>query len=426
MDYVEARAALDRLPRLEVKPGLSRVERLLDALGRPERSVAAIHVAGTNGKGSVVAMLDAVLRRSGLRVGRFTSPELVDFRDRIAIDGEWLPEEAWAAAVARIEAALAGVTDPPTQFEAIAAVAFEAFAQRAVDIAIVEAGLGGRFDATNVVRPRLSILCNVSLDHTGVLGDSIERIAWEKAGVAKRGIPLLYGDLPPEALSVVRAECEAVGAAAAPAVELPVECVARSWESARYRVERPGLPEALDLGLLGGYQRDNLRIVLRAIELLRDGGLNISERALSEGLRAARWPGRFEVVRRTPNAVLEGAHNPAAAAWLAADAETFVSDRPARHLLLGVLADKDVFGIAAALSDSFEYATFCASRSPRALPAKRLYEDVGHLFRRPAWYDSVEGALDRIVPDMTDEQTLFVAGSLTVVAEARRWFEEAP
>ena len=424
MGYREARALLDRLPRLEVKPGLTRTVRLLDVLGHPERAFPTVHVGGTNGKGSVVAMLDAVLREAGVRVGRFTSPELVDFRDRIAMDGEWLTEAEWAAGTERIEASLVDSEDPPTQFEAITAIAFDAFSRGAIDIALVEVGLGGRFDATNVIRPLVSVLCNVSIDHTAVLGESIERIAWEKAGIAKMGTPLLYGDLPPEARAVVLAECEDVGAAPMSAAEIEMERISVDWESATYRVALPGFPESIELGLLGGYQRENLGLALGTIKLLRERGFDLPEAAVLEGLRGARWPGRFEVLRRNPNVVLEGAHNVAGAERLAADIETFVPHRSDRHLVLGVLADKDTEGIGRTLARAFDRAALCASESPRALPVDRLWESVGGLFLQSTWYDSVVGVLEGLVPALKAEDTLVVAGSLTVVAEARRWLEE--
>ncbi len=424
MDYAAARAVLDRLPRLEVKPGLSRTNRLLDELGHPERAFPAVHVAGTNGKGSVVAMLDGVLRRAGYRVGRFTSPELVDFRDRIAIDGEWLAETEWADGIARMDGALVDAPDPPTQFEAIAALAFDAFSRHAVDVALVEVGLGGRFDATNVVRPLVSILCNVSLDHTAVLGDSIQQIAWEKAGIAKPGVPLLFDDLPEEAEAVVLAECEEVGALPIPAAGIDVDRTRVDWEGATYRVDRPGFPDSLQLRLLGGYQRANLRLVLGAIERLRDHGFDVPQAAVAGGLRAVRWPGRFEVVRRRPNVVLEGAHNVAGAEWLVKDLGALAPDRSRRQLVLGVLADKDAVGIGRALAAVFDRAALCASESPRALPVARLREAVGGFFLQSACYDSVVGALEELVPALDDEDTLVVAGSLTVVAEARRWFKE--
>ncbi len=424
MDYAEARSLLDRLPRLEVKPGLSRTERLLGRLGHPEEAFPAVHVAGTNGKGSVVAMLDGVLREAGYSVGRFTSPELIDFRDRIAIDGEWLSEVEWAGGIERMARALTDTPDPPTQFEAIAALAFDAFSRHAVDVALVEVGLGGRFDATNLARPIVSVLCNVSLDHTSVLGESIEEIAWEKAGIAKPGIPLLYGDLPEGAETILLAECADVDAIPIPASRIGVEPATADWDVATYRVVGPGLPESVGLGLLGGYQRGNLRLALGTIGLLRERGFDLPDVAIVDGLRKARWPGRFEVVRRTPNVVLEGAHNVAGAERLAADIESFAPERATRQLILGVLADKDAEGIGRALAGSFDRVAFCVSGSPRALPIDRLREAVGGLFLQSMEYDSVVGALEGLVPALTDRDTLVVAGSLTVVAEARRWFEE--
>ena len=424
MEYREARAVLDRLPWLEVKPGLSRTGRLLDLLGHPERTFPAVHVAGTNGKGSVVAMLDAVLRRAGYRVGRFTSPELVDFRDRIAIDDRWLPETDWAAGVSRIRPSLDSVADRPTRFEAVTALAFDAFARQAIDIALVETGLGGRFDATNLVRPIVSVLCNVALDHCAVLGGSIEQIAWEKAGIAKRGVPLLIGEVPPQALAVVLAECAEVGAVPVDADRIDVQRTGGDWGSTTYRVVREGLPQTIELGLLAEYQRDNLQVALGVLELLREQGFAVSDAAIVGGLREARWPGRFEVVRRTPNVVLDGAHNVAGAKRLAEEVERLVPERGHRRLLLGILKDKDVDGIARSLAESVDCVTLCASTSPRALRAVQLQKRVGGLFLQSTWYDSVEGALERLVPSLSGRETLVIAGSLSVVAEARRWFGE--
>ncbi len=424
MDYAEARRVLDRLPRFEVKPGLSRIERLLERLGRPERCYPAVHVAGTNGKGSVVAMIDAVLRRAGYRTGRFTSPELIDFRDRIAIGGSWLSEEGWADGVDRIRDALGEATDPPTAFEATAAVAFDTFARSGIDLAIVEVGLGGRFDATNLARPIVSVLTNVSIDHQEVLGGTIADIAWEKAGIAKPDVPMVYGELSVDAEAVVRGECERVGAPAIPAAALPVARVNVNWKRARYRIDRAGLPAEVDLGLLGGYQRDNLRLVLGAIEQLRRRGIDVPDVAVREGLAAAHWPGRFEVVRRHPHVVLEGAHNVAGAQRLAEDIELFVPAREKRHLLLGVLADKDAEGIGRALGGAFDRAFLCASSSDRALPVQRLYERIGGLFERAIEYDAVVDALEDQLPALSPGDALVVAGSLTVVSEARRWLEE--
>ena len=244
MDYRQARHILDRLPFRDVKPGLDRTHRLLDALGHPESAVPAIHVAGTNGKGSVAAMLSGILHRAGFHVGRYTSPELVDFRDRICVDGAFIPADALAAGVEAILPVLQATGDTPTLFEALTAVALWHFAREHVDLAVVEVGLGGRFDATNAVRPILSILTTVGRDHLALLGDTIERIAWEKAGIAKPGVPFLAGALCREAMDVVQTACAEVGAPLLLADSVPLERVAFDWDGATYASPRPAFPSA--------------------------------------------------------------------------------------------------------------------------------------------------------------------------------------
>ena len=250
----------------------------------------------------------------------------------------------------------------------------------------------------------------------------MERIAWEKAGIAKPGVPLLYGRLSEDALRVVLDECELVKAVPVSSEEITVERVRVDWGAAHYRVT--GFPGRIALPLLGGYQAENLRLVLAAVGVLRKTGFRIPNEAVVEGLRTVRWPGRFEVVHRRPIAVLDGAHNVAGAEALAADVAAFVPNRERRHLLFGVLADKDVSGIARALVPSFSRASLTASRSARAVPGEelraRLLEFAGPL----PWYDSVERALDDLFPSLECEDVLVVAGSLSIVAEARRWFTE--
>jgi len=424
MDYASARAVLDRLPTLEVKPGLDRVGRLLDGLGHPERAYPAVHVAGTNGKGSVVAMLDAVLRCAGRSVGRFTSPQVVDFRDRVVVDGAWLSEDEWAAGVERLAPLLASMEDRPAQFEAITALTLDAFARHAVDVAVVEVGLGGRFDATNLVRPILTILTNVDLDHTALLGDSVEAIAWEKVGIAKAGVPLLVGPLVKGPLAIARRECEAVGAEFVLCDGVSLERVSEIDGVCRYRVGGDGLPEAIDLPLLGGYQAGNLRMVLRAVQLLRDWGVDLPSRAVEDGLRTVSWPGRFEIVRTAPTVILEGAHNVAGATALAADIAHRVPDPAGSVLVFAALADKDVSGMLRALAPHFGRVILTRSASPRALSVDRLAAIARALGIPFTCYDSVEGVLADALGEGAPEDVWVVAGSLTVVAEARRWLEE--
>jgi len=424
MDYAAARAALDELPRFEVKPGLERIGRLLAALGDPECTYPAIHVAGTNGKGSVVAMLEAVLRASGRQVGRFTSPQIVDFRDRIAVDGRWLSEREWGEGVERLAPTLSEMADPPAQFEAITALALDAFVRARVDLAVVEVGLGGRFDATNLVRPILSILTNVALDHTAILGDSIERIAWEKTGIAKEGVPLLLGPVPENALRVAERSCAEAGAELVCVDGPGIAPVSEGDGFVRYRVDGDDLPGTIDLPLLGGYQAENLRTALAAIHRLRKGGLEIPTSAIEEGLRTVSWPGRFEIVGRAPTVILEGAHNVAGARALAADVERRVPERARRSLVFGALADKDVAGMLRVLGPCFERVILTESESLRALPVDRL-GDIADGLRIPhACYHSVEGALASGLDGARADDVWVVAGSLTVVGAARRFLED--
>ncbi|MCX6099681.1 MAG: bifunctional folylpolyglutamate synthase/dihydrofolate synthase [Candidatus Bipolaricaulota bacterium] len=419
MEYAKARALLDRLPRFEVKPGLTRIDRLLAHLGRPECSFPAIHVTGTNGKGSVVAMLSSVLRAAGYRVGRYTSPDLVDFLDRICVDGEWISQKAFTDITARLAPELATSADSPSQFEALTAIAFEHFRESAVDIAVVEVGLGGRYDATNVVTPILTILTNVSLDHTALLGKTEPEIAWEKAGVAKPGTPMLVGRLSPDVAAVVHRECGAAGALLHVA-DLHIERRGRTGRFAAYDVEGEDLPDRVGLPLLGTYQRDNLQIALSAILLLRERGWRVPQEAIVDGIAAVEWPGRWEVVREDPTVILDGAHNPAAAAIAAEAIAEWEPVRERRTLLLGILADKDVAGVVAALAPQFARIGVTASSSPRSLPTGKLATHVEKHVEQCIRYDSVEEGVRDLVRRADPRDTILVTGSLTVVAEARR------
>jgi len=426
MDYTEARCTLENLPALEVKPGLARINRLLDALDHPQQTFQTIHVAGTNGKGSVAAMLASVLHQAGYKVGRFTSPELLDFRDRISVDDTWIAQQELAAVVERLRPILNEEKDRPTLFEALTAIAFEHFAAQRVDLAVIEAGLGGRFDATNTVFPVLTILTNVGRDHMELLGNRLERIAWEKAGIAKRQVPFLIGDLKPAAEKVAVEECRL---AAAKLVRLDPISVRRrgfDWERTTYAVEAEGLPKRIDLPLLGGYQGENLRLALRAIQLLREQGTVIPNDAVAAGLGEVRWPGRFEVVARDPKVVLDGAHNVPAAQALAKDVVEYAPEKRHRHLLFGVLSDKEWEAISRILFPLFVEVTLTRSQSPRALSLDMLGEVASSLGIPSTCCETVSAGLSCVCSGLVTQDVLFVAGSLSVVREARLALVEVP
>jgi len=257
MDNKGALACLESLPYREVKPGLERIGYLMERLGNPHLALRAIHIGGTNGKGSVVAMLAAVLEEAGYRVGTYTSPHLRDWRERIRIDGEWIPGDDFARLLSRLRPIIAAMSDRPTVFETLTALAFQWFREQAVDLAVIEVGLGGRFDATNIIKPLAAVITNVGRDHLDLLGPNLEDLAWEKAGIAKPNVPLIVGAAEPEALEIIRRECAARGAELLRA-ETGVERVEFSWER---QVFAAGGWGRLELPLLGPYQGENLAVV---------------------------------------------------------------------------------------------------------------------------------------------------------------------
>jgi len=419
MNYTEARCVLESLPTLEVKPGLDRINRLLHALDNPERSFRAIHIAGTNGKGSVLAMIASILTRAGYKTGRFTSPELVDFRDRISVDDAWIGEETLTKTVEQLLPLLENGEAQPTLFEALTAIAFDYFSAHQVDLAVVEAGLGGRFDATNVVVPLLTILTNVGRDHLDLLGDELSQIAWEKAGIAKAGVPFLTGNLPPEAEKIAIEECLLTRAKRFLCDSITVARTTFDWERAAYAIDASDLPKKIDLPLLGGYQQENLRLALRSAQLLREAGLAISNDAITEGLAEVRWPGRFEVIGEHPRVVLDGAHNVPAALALAEDVERYVPEKRHRYLLFGALFDKEWEAIGRILFPLFAEVTLTRSQSPRALPIDELGKSASSLGIPLTCSPSVSEGLSRASASLAERDVLFVTGSLTVVREAR-------
>lgn len=420
MDSCAVRQFLARFPQFEVKPGLERIRCLMDALSSPQCCFPAVHVTGTNGKGSVVAMLDAVLRAAGLCIGRYTSPELIDFRDRITVNGVWISEREMACGLERMADVLARMEDRPSQFEVITALALDLFARRAVDLAVVEVGLGGRFDATNVVRSEVCLVTNVTLDHQHLLGSTEEAIAWEKAGIVKAGSAVLTGALSPAVEQIVRAECAACGAELVEDDVIRVQRIARDWASATYHVQGFAEIEQLEIPLLGGRQAENLRLVLRTVLVLRSRGLSIPASAVADGLRSVFWPGRFEVLRRDPTVVLDGAHNPAGISGLIEDVAAMVPCRQNRSLLFGILKDKDVEEALRLLATVFPTIGVCASGNPRAVPVEELADRASVHFARVAAYATVEDGMASWVSNANVDEVLVVAGSLSVVAQARR------
>ncbi len=352
-------------------PGLARIRALLHALGDPQKGMKFVHVAGTNGKGSTCAMLAAMLEAAGYRVGLNTSPYLEDFRERIQINGEMIPETALAALVEEIRPAAEAMADHPTEFELITAIALLYFRRERCDIAVLEVGLGGALDASNVIdTPEAAVLAAMGLDHTAVLGPTLTDIAIAKAGIIKPGGAVVSLGGCPEADAVFRRVCREQGADLTEADFSRlgggrVTLTGTELELAPYG--------ALHLGLIGVYQTRNALLAVTAAEVLGSKGWAVDETAIRHGLARTRWPGRMEVIRPAdPVFLLEGAHNPQGAV---AAAQTLRALFPERQpvLLLGMLADKDVAGVLAAVAPLAEAVVTVTPPSPRAMDAEDLH-----------------------------------------------------
>ncbi|HEY0839521.1 MAG TPA: folylpolyglutamate synthase/dihydrofolate synthase family protein [Vulgatibacter sp.] len=419
---------LGRLPQSTIRMGLERIEGACAALGEPQGRYPSVIVAGTNGKGSTCAFLASILEAAGLRVGLYTSPHLVSFRERIRIAGEAIAPDDLEEAGRRLVTAWPalgrpGDPDALTYFEAATALAFDAFAAARVDVAILEVGLGGRLDATNVSGKRLvaAAVTRVGLDHVEYLGSTLRGIAAEKAAVARAGVPLVSAPQRKEALEAIRASAGQMGAPL-------VEAAALEERGGALAYTGPGEElGGLQLGLRGEHQRENAAVAIALARILdgafatRGGSI---EAAIPAGLRDARWPGRLEVLSEHPLVVIDGAHNPDGAAALASSfSKTWPGTRP--QLVFGVLGDKDRLPMMRSLFPLAGAIHVCPPPSPRAVPAADLAEEAiraglagGTGPSIEAWPD-VAGAVSAAMARAGREGAVLICGSLYSIGAAR-------
>ncbi|MDI7246298.1 MAG: Mur ligase family protein [Bacillota bacterium] len=349
MDYEEAIAFLHSLGKFGVNLGLGRTLALLDRTGSPHLKLKAVHVAGTNGKGSVAAMTASVLRAAGFRVGLYTSPHLASYTERITVNGRPIPRACLADLITRLrphfeEVGRDPALGPPTEFEMGTVASFLHFAEEDVDYAVVEVGLGGRFDATNVITPLVSVITHVDMDHREKLGDTLEEIAFEKAGIIKPGVPVVVGAQHPQALAVIkRVAAERAARIYVVGEDIWYERTGHGAEGQTFRARMGGDDLGqLEISLLGPHQVENAACAVGAIGALRSLGVNMGGGdALRRGLRLTRWPGRLEVLQRQPLVLVDGAHNLDGMKRLAEAVPEVVGDRPVTAVV-GVSRDKPV------------------------------------------------------------------------------------
>jgi len=383
MDYSESLAWLYSAQQFGIKLGLENTMRLLEALGHPERECRFLHVAGTNGKGSTCAMMDAILRSAGYRSGLYTSPHLVDFRERIRVDGECIPETAVAHLLERMRDATSGWDHAPTYFELVTALAIRHFADLGTDYVVLETGMGGRLDSTNIVTPMVSVITPIAMDHSQWLGETIAQIAAEKAGILKAGVPAVSADQTPEAREVIVSRAREMRA--------PLEFVCK--------------PMDVRVGLSGHYQKYNAAL---AVAALHAAGIPVSEDAITHGLSSVHWPGRFQKLGRF---VLDGGHNPHAAARLVETwKEEFGTERAL--VIFGALADKDYSAMLETLANITDELWIVPVRNERAADPSALAA------ASPVPVRVFENISSALAESASQSRRGLITGSLFLVGEA--------
>lgn len=414
-------AAIDYLYGLQkhgIKLGLESMQAVLETLGHPERKLRVLHIGGTNGKGSTVAMAAAMLRASGLRVGVYTSPHLVDFRERICIGDEMISEDCLAELVGRLRRAVPPATNL-TFFELTTALALLYFAESQIDLAVLEVGMGGRFDATNVVEPMACVITTIALDHQEYLGTTEAAIAFEKAGIIKPAVPVVIGRMGVEAGAVI----ERIAAErAAPVWRLGTEFVVEG-NSDQFTYRGWGrVLEGLRCGLVGRHQLDNAACAIALLESAGlDGGMPVTERAVRVGLRSVVWEGRLEVIEDTPCVLLDGAHNPAASRVLAGYLGEFLASHPNARIILvwGMMRDKDLRQFLAPLLPLISEIVLTQAGLARSATIDELREPLrdwlNPVYEVPLPAEALQRAKQQAAPD----DLICVTGSLMLLGDIK-------
>jgi dihydrofolate synthase/folylpolyglutamate synthase len=402
---------------------LDRVRHLLALMGEPQSTFRAVHIAGTKGKGSTAVMIESVLRAAGYRTGLYTSPHLHTFRERIQTAGELIPEAGVIRLVEELQTLVAQV-DGVTTFEIITCLAFAWFAERGVEWAVVEVGLGGRLDATNVLDPEVTVITPISYDHVAILGDTLTLIAAEKAGIVKSGVPVVSAPQPDEALATIREVCDRQGA--------PLTLVGRDWtwqsevadlDGQAFTV-RHGKHDSIELQLplLGEHQLVNATTAAAVLSVLEQGGLRVPASALQDGLQAVRWPGRLEILGREPLVVADGAHNPDSARKLIAALQAMGVFRN-RIVVLGGSADHLTPDLMIALLPGAARAIATQALHPRSASPAWIQAQAADLGFHLEVSETVAQALDLALAGAGPQDLVCCTGSLFVAGDARvAWF----
>lgn len=417
MNYQESEAFIHSFHRFTKEPGLNGIRTLLSLLGEPQKKLRFIHIAGTNGKGSTTVMCASILREAGYRTGMFVSPYVLTFRERIQVDGQMIPEEEIAKLCEKIQLAVEKMTQSgiaPAEFEVVTALGMLWFAKQNCDVVCLEVGLGGRLDATNVINQSLvSVICAIGYDHTQILGDTLQKIAFEKCGILKPGgICVSYPQQDPEALAEIMAQCaqkeNRLIIPNAKSVEICTESILGS------RFYYHGL--TFELPLAGRHQIYNFLTAFSAIEAVKLQGFAISDKNITDGIAKVVFPARMEQISVEPLVILDGAHNLQGCEALA---KAMPLTPKKKVVIMGMLRDKDWLHAAARIAQEAEMFFAVSPENPRALPAGELAAAVEGIAGKVKAFSTIESAVDAALPLLEEDAALFCCGSLYLASQAR-------
>lgn len=422
MNYIEALNYVENTGKFAINLGLQRIQRLCDLAGNPERDLRVIHVAGTNGKGSTTTFISSILISQGYKVGIYTSPYIERFTERIKINHTEIREDEVARLVTEISSDIDRVEEEglerPTEFEIITACAFKYFKEQQVDFVVLEVGLGGRFDATNIVDPLLSVITTISYDHINILGDTLGKIAYEKAGIIKENKPVVIYPQEMEAMDVLLKVAASKNASIRLVGDMKYEVVQDSVDGIVFNALGNGEYKNIKLNMTGSYQVMNALTALKAVEVLIEEGINIVDSAIYEGFSAAAWPGRFEIINREPYVVLDGGHNIQGIDVLTAALKKYFPGRKIR-IVCGMLKDKDYGKMLDKLGEVCSDFIAVRANSDRALSAEELREAIIQKGKNAVAANSIHEGVDRVMEIVQGDEVLVFCGSLYMIGEVR-------
>ncbi|MBP1743351.1 MAG: folylpolyglutamate synthase [Firmicutes bacterium] len=423
MNYEAAMAYIQNTAKFGSNLGLDRTLKILELLGNPQDKIKCIHVAGTNGKGSTTAMITRILREAGYKAGMYTSPFLEEFEERIQVDGENIGKDDLARTVTEVSKVVEKVIslgfDHPTEFEIITCAMFKHFCEAEVDYAVIEVGLGGRLDSTNVITPVLSVITSISLDHTGVLGDTLREIAGEKAGIIKRGVPVVSYPQEKEAEKVIADACSSLGCELISVEPGSGEFLETTKHAQRIRVKTLSGVYEPELSLLGKHQIMNCAVAISAAEKLQDLGLCISRDNILSALGKVKWIGRLEVLREKPLVVIDGAHNIEGITLLSESLKTYFKYEKL-ILIIGILRDKQVEAMIETIAPQAHRVIAVTPNSGRAESAAELNEVIVKYNSSSEACDDYAEAYEKALGYAGEDDMVLVCGSLYMIGDMRK------